>query len=219
MSRTLEIDIRGFSFEEFVAYIFDRPVVDKRLKQDPWYWHEEVLFDPSTVCDNYFRLLRQPAFLLERFSRAQLDQAFWAIQSPNLACSVYFLIWERDLPFFSREMLARTMFDLYRGFFAIEALDQSSAMWWDSLCYDWQCGNRRRERGGEDLSMQNVMFETLSKIFDLDSQTCHGAALHGLGHLQHPHTEELINDYLKKHPSLTKERRDYALAAARFQVM
>jgi len=92
-------------------------------------------------------------------------------------------------------------------------------MWWDALCYDWHCGNKKRERGGEDRSMQDVMFETLRSILAQDSEICHGAALHGLGHLHHPDTKQLIDVYLTQHPALKKEWRDYALAAARFEVL
>lgn len=65
--------------------------------------------------------------------------------------------------------------------------------------------------------MQNVMFESLVEILALDSEHCQDAALHGLGHLHHPATEQIIQSYLAQHPSLDKNRRDYALAAARFK--
>jgi hypothetical protein len=67
--------------------------------------------------------------------------------------------------------------------------------------------------------MQDVMFQTLVRILSLDSETCQTAALHGLGHLHHPETKTLIDRYLAEHPSLTKERKEYALPAARFQVL
>jgi hypothetical protein len=111
------------------------------------------------------------------------------------------------------------MFDLFSHLFATESLDTSVQMWWDSICYDWHSGNRNRDRGGEDLQMQDVMFQTLTRILWLDSDSCQGAALHGLGHLHHPETQELVDRYLREHPSLTKGRVDYALAAAKFEVL
>ena len=96
-------------------------------------------------------------------------------------CSVYLLIWNTDLPLSAREQCVRSMVNLFRDLFATEPLDSAVQMWWDSLCYDWHCGNRSRLRGGEDLSMQNVMFDTLVEILALDSEHCQGAALHGLG--------------------------------------
>jgi hypothetical protein len=67
--------------------------------------------------------------------------------------------------------------------------------------------------------MQDVIFETLASILELESEACQGAALHGLGHLHHPKTEELIKSYLQRHPSLSDAWKNYALAAARFEVM
>jgi hypothetical protein len=90
------------------------------------------------------------------------------------------------------------MADLFRILFATEPLDTSVQMWWDILCYDWHCGNRKRERerGGEDERMQDVIFQTLTAILALDSGICQRAALHGLGHLHHPETENLIQRYI-----------------------
>jgi hypothetical protein len=111
------------------------------------------------------------------------------------------------------------MIDLFRLLFAIEPLETSSNMWWDSLCYEWHCGNRVRERGGEDLRMQNVMFETLAVIPRLDSEPCQIAALHGLGHLHHPGTAALVHTFIAEHPALTAETKQYALRAAKSQVL
>jgi len=111
------------------------------------------------------------------------------------------------------------MVDLFKRLFAGEPFDTSVQMWWDSLCYDWHCGNRKRERGGEDLELQDIYFQTLAKVLAIDSWICQGAALHGLYHLQHPDTESLIRRYMDEHPLLTKEQLAYAKAAAKFQVL
>lgn len=178
------------------------------------------MFDPLQICDFYTRLFRDPGFLLERFSKAQLEQGFWAIPSEGfLECSVAGLIWNTDLTFAAREECVRSMFYLYKNLFAAERLDTAAYMWWDSLVWHlWHRGRKDRLRGGEDSSMQDVIFETLVNILALDSEDCQCAALHGLGHLHHPATEEVIQHYITQHPSLSGERKDYALAAGRFEV-
>jgi hypothetical protein len=50
----------------------------------------------------------------------------------------------------------------------------------------------KRSRGGEDRTMQDVMFSTMSEILDTDSNECRNAALHGLRHIRHPATLEVI---------------------------
>jgi hypothetical protein len=219
MKPRTEQDITNCSFEEFVTYLFARSVPVEAERRDPWYWNVDVTFDPKRVCEYYVRLFREPSFLRERFSKAQLEQGFWAIQSCNLSCSVSQLIWDINLPLATREECIKSMLDLFKRLFAAEPLETSVQMWWDSLCYDWHCGNRKRERGGEDAAMQDVMFHTLSSLLALDSPVCQGAALHGLGHLHHPGTEELVHQYLKQRTSLSSEWKEYALAAARFEVL
>lgn len=217
-TETQSVDITKYSFDEFVSFLFDRDWPPTTAKFDPWYWHTEVTYTPDLICSYYVRLFQQPQFLLERFSKTQLEEGFWAIQVPNLDCSAFRIMWDSDLPFAVREECVRTMADLFRNFFATEPLETSVQMWWDSLCYDWHCGNRKRERGGEDERMQDVIFQTLTAILAIDSDICQRAALHGLGHLHHPETGNLIQRYIAEHPALTKEQIEYTLAAAKFEV-
>lgn len=218
MEHASQIDLGGYSFDEFVSFLFDRTIPAEAEKADPWYWHVELKFDAEKICGYYVRLFQQPEFLLTRFTKPQLEEGFWAIQGPNLDCSVCRLILESNLLFPLREDCIRSMFDLFEQLFAKEPLDTSVQMWWDSLCYDWHCGIRRRERGGEDVELQDVFFQTLARILAIDSEACQKAALHGLGHLHHPQTREVIDKFIAEHPSLTPEQREYALAAARFDV-
>lgn len=213
------VNISQYSFDEFISFLFERDVPPDSDKQESWDWNIDVTYVPGVVCEYYIQLFQRPEFLRERYSKPQLEQAFWAIQGPNLDCSVRRILDDTDLRFGAREECIKSMFDLFRQLFAKESLDSSVHMWWDSMCYDWHCGNRSRERGGEDLQMQDVMFQTLARILSLDSEICQGAALHGLGHLHHPGTQELIDRYIRENPSLTKEWKDYALAAARFEVL
>ena len=224
-------DISGASFDEFVCFLFDRNALPrdqvvaalrstiKTEQWQPWYFHIDVAFDSRKACQYYSKLFLEPKFLLGRFSKDQLEQGFWAIQSPTLECSVCKVIWDRTLPFDPREEVVRSMFYLFRDLFFAEPLYDSVCMWWDSLCYGWHCGNRKRERGGEDLTMQDVMFDTLSLILAIPSEICQGAAIHGLSHLHHPKTASLISRFLDRNPSPNEQLRTAALAASRFELM
>jgi len=219
MNERERIVIRRYSFDEFVSFIFDREVREHTGKYHPWYFDVDVDFDPNRLCEFYIRLFRSPNFLLGKYSKAQLEAGFWAIHGAAFDGSVQHLIWNLDVPFRTRCECVQSMADLFKRFFATEPLETSVSMWWDSLCYEWECGNRDRQRGGEDRSMQDVIFEVLADILQSDSETCQGAALHGLGHLHHPSTYELVQNYLRQCPSLGGEWKKYALAAARFEIM
>ncbi len=218
MTKREEIEISTCSYDEFVSFVFDREIRVRERGYHPWYFDLRVTFDAKRVCEFYIRLFRNPDFLLRKYSKAQLEQGFWAIHGSALDCSVQHLIWNADVPFPSRRECVQSMSDLFKRLFATEPFDTSVFMWWDSLCYEWECGNRDRTRGGEDLAMQDVIFEVLSGLLQNSSEVCQDAALHGLGHLHHPATQGLIEDYISQNQSLTYERRQYALAASRFEI-
>jgi YgiT-type zinc finger domain-containing protein len=229
--RRVSYDIRAYSFEQFVDFMFDRETPSGEMsftslaargetsKWNPWHWRTDVTCDPRRICSYYLQMFRDCRFLLDRFSRDQLEQGFWAIQASQLYCSAYQIIWNNDLPFATREECVLAMFDLFKDLFFDEGLENSVCMWWDSFCYSWHCGNRKRSNGGEDMQMQDVMFKTLVKILDLDSKICQGAAIHGLSHLHHPKTHTAIQSFLGRNPDLDEQWRNVALAASRFELM
>lgn len=223
MDGYIQYDLLGAPFEEFVDFLFDHDVVPvpESVSGDPepWYWTAEVLFDPIDVVSYYIALFYEPNFLLDKYSHAQIEQGFWAIQSCNIECSVAEIIWHKHIPFVMRANCVRSMFSLYERLFANFSSETAAEMWWDSLAFGWHCGNRSRNNGGEDEQMQDVMFTTLGKILSLPSPDCQAYALHGIGHLHHPDTLSLIDCYLKDKPNLDQGLRDYALAASRFEVM
>jgi hypothetical protein len=83
-------------------------------------------------------------------------------------------------------------------------------MWFDLLRY---FGEDRDQR------VVNELYRALEKILFMDSFDCQGAALHGLGHLDHPARKDLITKYLRKHRDLNPEARRYAKAAIKGRVL
>lgn len=210
------------SFDDFVTFLFDKDVVplpEKAGDPEPWYWNADITYGPRTIAAHYIRLFAAPTQPLKPYSARELEQGFWAIQSCNLECCVGEIIWDKRIPFDMRESCIRSMEILFAQFFSSTSLETSVEMWWDSLAYGWHCGNYSRANGGEEELLQDIMFETLTKILGHPSLICQAAALHGLGHLHHPHTEAAIQSFIGRNRALSDEMRAYALAAARFDVM
>jgi hypothetical protein len=211
----ISVDISNYSFEEFVEFVFDRdvppeaemPTAEERAHR--WYYCTNAVFDLHRLSSHYVRLYSESARLLGMFSRSQLEHGFSAIVS-GCSFSVKKLIWNTDLPFEHRERVVKSMFYLFRDFFSVEPLRYQANMWWEGLCYVWETGQRQRSKGGEDLAMQDVMFETMSAILPIDSDECRYAALHGLSHLHHPATLELLQRYTSIVSGLERWCEEYA---------
>ncbi len=208
-------DLRNISFSEFISLIFQR---DEPVKPEEIVLMSDEV-DDERLCAYYVRLFRQPEFLLSQFTKEQLEAGFWAIMGYTHEWSAGHLIEYSDATLASRKECIESMAVLFERLFLNEPLDTSVHMWWDSLCYAWHCGNRSRVNGGEDLELQDIYFHTLTKVLDLNSWICQGAALHGLGHLHHPGTPELVSRFIAEHPTLSDEQLAYARAAAKFNVL
>jgi len=127
---TTRVDSTNWSFDDFVAFLFDRDVSLESKRQDYWYCHVEVEFDAREIGAYYVQLFRQPEFLLTRFTKLQLEEGFWAIQVHNLDCSVARIIDDSEVPLSLRKDCIRSMADLFKRLFAAEPFDSSVQMWW-----------------------------------------------------------------------------------------
>jgi hypothetical protein len=105
------IDATGYSFDEFLAFIFAHDFVGEVSKE--WYWNTDVTFAPQQFCAHYIQLFRNPEILLERFPEPQLEEGFWSMIS-GTGWSLPRLLWESDVPFPKREDCVRAMFDLFK---------------------------------------------------------------------------------------------------------
>lgn len=211
MKQFLFVDISRYSFEEFVDFVFNHdvplevgkpPTSEERVRR--WYFSTKATFDPERLSGHYIRLFSESARLLRMFPKNQLELGFSAIQSGGSTFSVRKLIWNTDLAFEHRERCIRSMFFLFRDFFSVEPLSYTANTWWEGLCYVWEMGQRQRSRGGDDVAMQDVMFTTMAEILSIDSDECRNAAFHGLSHLHHPATLELIMQYSSTVTNISK---------------
>lgn len=190
------------------------PTSEERVRR--WYYCTRAVFDLHRLSTHYIRLFRESARLLAMFPKSQLELGFSAIVS-GCSFSMKKLIWNTDLAFAYRDRVVRSMFYLFRDFFSVEPLGYMANMWWDGLCFEWEMGRRDRSNGGEDSAMQDVMFETMAKILSIDSMECRLAALHGLSHLHHPATPQLLRQYTSIFPSLERRCEEYSAEEAEWR--
>ncbi len=219
MGKTLS----NLSFEQWIAYVFDRPV-----KDPAWYfaidsdWWEG---SPQEKVVFITRAFENAADVLQPFSDEQLNQGLWFIASNG--CSDYmfaFLNPGVDWPLRQRGL--RSMRNLYQQCFAtrctphLSHLDEPGANPLNSVCYMWfdllpifgmPDDPQRNAVDGEMLSLMGA-------ILDLDHIACQEAALHGLGHWQSRYPAQvvpLIQSFLQRNPGLRSELRQYASSARR----
>jgi hypothetical protein len=199
------------SFEDFLRFFFGREADAFKSDTD-----EEPTLDANlgAIADYYQKLFSNSDALLPSHSREELEQGFAAMIDPRIPISLPEVIWDSAIPLDTREGIVRSMLFLYRDLFGGDPLFGTPFMWWDPIAYDFECGNRRREDSRENQCMQDSMFETLTGILKLPSPGAQKAALHGLGHLHHPRTREVIEEYLVMHPELPDASRQYALQCA-----
>ncbi len=50
---TAHIDLTKSSFDDFVAFLFDRDVSLESARRDYWYWHVAVEFDGKKIAGYY----------------------------------------------------------------------------------------------------------------------------------------------------------------------
>jgi hypothetical protein len=202
MSYLEPIDTRAYSYDEWLRFAFDHPVA-----KEPWYYREEMHFvcDPSKVLQFYARLFRDPSSLAS-YDDAHLEQGFWFIVGSQLAE----WLWHNGISLELRLGCIAAMPTLFRELFVQRPLEQACYMCWDMLRYFKDDG---------DPKIVAAMVTALQEVLMLPARHCQVSALHGLGHLEHASKRTIIEDFMRRNPSVDSELREYAHAAIAGKVL
>jgi hypothetical protein len=217
-------DLRNICFEGFLDFIFDRPVAPQfreanwgRISKSAASWYDsidlDVDFDPARNCEYFALLFSDPLAVKERYSRSQMEQGFWWMQTSFNDGSAGDILWTGSLPLGRRIALVHSMYYLYAELFTFEPLDRAPHAWWESMV--------RRIPGcaggitwwADRQYVEETMFQTLTKLLELEAENCRIDALRGLAYLAHPGKQSLILEYLDRHPGLDEDHRRHAEGA------
>ena len=206
----------NLTFDEWVDYIFDRPI------DDTWYWEtgddeKPVRWKPgpTTIASYLIRLFEQPAFLVDRFSVDQIDQGFDFICG---GISRYLTTALSDPT--AKELHVRLIYaihPLYRDCFArlspdspAEDTDDTQVVprmfvdLWDedTLC---RAGSSRWY-----THLVTPILDVLERILQLDSPACQRSALRACWYLRQYHAQRvlaIVEKFRRQHPRLNSEVR------------
>jgi hypothetical protein len=213
-NKQMVLDLNKHSFAQWITFTFDHSIA--QAEEKAWYWQEEWEHeaDHSLMLEYLIRLFRDPTFLLDTYSPEQLEQGFWFLLKPN-----GFLengLKDTNVEWKLRKECIFSMGDLFDRLFAMNPLNDSVCyMWWDLIITgyfeDLHASWHPLITDDKDAQVQQAIFETLCHVLKLETRECQKSALHGLGHLNHPLTEQTIEAYLDEHPMIDEELKEYGI--------
>ena len=205
------IKLDALFYREWILFIFDHPIVSGKRKRE-WYWDDEWDFeyqDGHGQVDFVVRLFNRPRFLLNGYSDKKIEQGMWFLFSGREFLAK--LLLDRRVSFADKRRLIRSIEELYKRLFRIREVGLCVNMFWDGLvCGVFDYKVPAKNLTSEKKRIQKEMFETLLKILAIRKDYIQLAALHGLGHLQHPGTKRAVEDFLKRNPKMDAYRVNYA---------
>ncbi len=198
-------------FDEWVDLIFNHQVTDPewyRLQESDPGWAG----DPNRFLAYATQLFQNPNVLLDQYSAEQINQGFCYLLPEH---GLWRWIWEEAIDTALRTECVMSMFNVFEQLFNSqtykEAYFEACYMWWDYL--------RISEKNNPDPKVKEAILKALSKILEIDSRNCQRSALHGLGHLEHPEKEKVIEKFVLSHPDLDTELTSYAYSAMQGSVL
>jgi hypothetical protein len=199
--------------QEWVAYIFDHPIVGHMEKE--WYWAEDAPEwqgarekVPALIAETF----EHGGELLASFSDEQLDQGFWflvgnappdfmlTLVDPKIALATRLRALRSFVPLFEQVMAARCSVDLSHLADFANPLNSACYMWFDLLWYQFP----------EDIDAE--VLATLRRLLAVPHDACRESALHGLGHWARrcPQAADIVDEFLSSASGLRPELIAYA---------
>ena len=219
-TREMEGMTDEIQFDDWVAWVFDRPVPDPGWPlggRTDW-----NVLTPSLSLEYLRRLFEESGELLRQFSDAQVNKGVFFCIDPGFSDYAFSLL-DRTLLWAPRLRCVRSILRLFEFFAArcsphLSHLDELGANPLNSICYMfWDIlpiyGHSDEPAFANlDHALLAVMTETLR----LPCDACREGALHGLGHWQSDYPNEvqqIIDRFLAENPMIRPELRRYAESA------
>ena len=215
------------SFEDWVKHVFDHPILSPE-----WYfqtqdsahyqsWNSDAR--PDLALEHMTRLFTSPAFLVDAYTPAQIDQGLGYLVSNS--CSNHMFVLRNDgIPWARRracfdamvplyaELMARVYGDLLGHTLTVndENINYACYMWWDIIPLYGKMDPPKTD------PLDEAVFHIFESVLQLKSEACLESVLHGIGHWhwQYPErTAMLVAEFLKR-TDISDTLREYAEAAA-----
>ena len=177
-------DVSRLTYDEWVNFVFDHPVQeafsDRPMDEEPWHFQDEWRYEvsaPERVLEYLGRLFRDPAFLTERFSAAQIDQGFWFIPGPS---GFMGLILHQGIAWDKRRTAIHSIADLFELLFAKINLRTACYMWWDSLIT--YCAWDGRDVISDRVVLREII-AVIARLSANSSEEVQRSCEHGVEHL------------------------------------
>jgi hypothetical protein len=223
------ITLRDATIESFVRDIFDHETPEEGRK--PWYYPHDVSFeiDERHQLDLLAELFGNARALLD-FSSGEVVQGLWCMMGGVHYESFTGLVWNPALPLDQRRAVIQSVYALYDqllGAYPYESVDfrhpddDRRFNGIDTMVPDLLLSEPWiRDRSETDhASIRTAFLELFARLLEHQAPVAQYAALHGLGHLEHPDRGATIDRYLTANPWMDPDQRDYALAARRGDVL
>ena len=217
------------TFEQWVAYVFDHPLLDPRwCLQEPesGYFQEwDDRADPARTLAFVTRLFERPEVLIGRFTRGQIDQGLRFLVSGDYSGHMRAF---RDIriPWVQRRRGIVAMITLYANLMAPVYGNDLGHTEVDSRgpegvtfgCYMlWDVSALGCCSAGEDSDRINdAVLHVAEAVLKFRAESCLESVLHGLGHWYFcvpERTEPIVREFLRR-TDISPELRRYAEAAA-----
>ena len=206
---------------QWITHVFDHPVTDPA-----WHFSIDSRFldpGPTRVAELIAETFEAAGTLLQPFSDAQLNQAFWFLVSSGNS-DYMFCLSDHSVQWPLRRRALRSFVPLFRQVMAPRCspvlshrdepadspLNSACFMWWDIVpLSESQIGDPSH------AALTDEVLTVLSELVDRPHDACRESALHGLGHwaLFNPQAAAIIDSFLTHAQGLRPDLIAYATQA------
>lgn len=221
LSKQNYIDLDEATYADFVSFLNHKNVLNPQAET----YQYKIDFPKNWIEGNFNKLV---SHYLAFFDSVNKWKASYTDDELNHLLNFIFgypfgvkeCIFNSELDFNERTSLIKSIYSLYEYLFIDNEVEHHRHMLWDGIAYSYTTNYFPPSFDvNEKEHIRNAMFETLQKILELPSIECQFAALHGLNHLRHKETEQVVMQYIKENPTLSEEEIYYAKAYMRFEMM
>jgi hypothetical protein len=217
-----DLDLSLLTFQEFTAFFFARAVVPDDEQFDYFLtdlrgqkYYESMPSSREVLVNHLTKLFSGFGQIARAYTLPQVDQGVWGIWGAKLRLNEF--LFDPSVQLTSRLSRIRSMYHVYSDYVSKlerepdEEKESGFYMWWDLILHGFWDSSRPTIAGTyrgdaskldpESRVSLDVLYETQTRILAIPNRASQRSALHGLGHLYHPHVHDAVQHFIDANSS------------------
>jgi hypothetical protein len=132
----VDVDISMMGYEQWIRFLFDRPIPKDAEQEDPWHFRVNCeVTDQEKLVTHVTRLCQEMPLIGKQYAPNQIDEGMWCLLGSNVQFGTFLM--DPAVSLEARKCCIQSMYRVFELYVpTLTVVPTCFDMWWDLICHD-----------------------------------------------------------------------------------